>query len=342
MQSVVTRRSEQGALAGWLKRRRAVLAIALLGAAPCVALGQPSAKPRRIGFLGTGSAAGMAEWLDAFRDELRELGYVEGRNLAIEYRWADGRYDKAPQLAAELVRAKVEVLVTHGTPGTRAAKQATSTTPIVMATAGDAVLVGLVASIARPGGNVTGSTFFNPELAAKRLEYAKDVLPRISTVALLENPDNPAMGPVHAAMQPVARELRIELLPFPVRSPEELKAAIPAMAARRAGAAIVLEDGMLNTQLGLIAELATAARLPAIGQPELADHGGMIAYGVRFDEMYRRAAVFVDKILKGARPGDLPVERATRFELVVNLRAAKTLGITIPQTFLVRADRLIE
>jgi putative ABC transport system substrate-binding protein len=325
-----------------MNRRSVVAAIAMVGAVPCVVLGQSSAKLRRIGFLGTGSAAGMADWLDAFRDALRKLGYVEGQNLAIEYRWADGHYNKAPQLAAELVRAKVEVLVTHGTPGTRAAMQATSTTPIVMATASDAVLEGLVASIARPGGNVTGSTFFNRELAAKRLEYTKEALPRITTVASLENSDNPSMGAVHDAMQQIASERHIELLPFPVRSPEELKAAFPAMAAKQVGAAIVLEDGMLNTQLGLIAELAAAAHIPAIGQPELADRGGMIAYGVRFTEMYRRAAVFVDKILKGARPGDLPVERATRFELVVNLKAAKALGVTIPQVFLLRADRVIE
>jgi putative ABC transport system substrate-binding protein len=303
---------------------------------------QQPAKMRRIGFLGTGTAAGMASWVEALRAGLRELGYIEGKNLAIEFRWADGKYERAQELAAELVRMKVEVLVTHGTPGTRAAKAATATIPIVMATAGDAVVVGLVASIARPGGNVTGNTFFNPELAAKRLELLKETLPRITRVAALVNPDNPAMGPVRDAMEPTAKSLKLEFQPFEVRTPGDLDGAFAAMAAKRIGGVVIVEDGMINANTSAIAGLASKMRLPLIGITELADAGGLMAYGASFSEMYRRAAVFVDKILKGARPGDLPIERAARFETVLNQKTARTLGITFPQTILVRADRVIE
>jgi putative ABC transport system substrate-binding protein len=311
-------------------------------AAPFGSLGQQPAKVRRIGFLGTGTAAGMASWVEALRAGLRELGYAEGRNIAIEYRWADGKYERAPALAQELVRLNVEVLVTHGTPGTRAAKAATTTIPIVMATAGDAVLVGLVASLARPGGNVTGSTFFNPELAAKRLELLKETLPRITRVAALVNPDNPAMGPVRQAMEPTAKALKLELQPFEVRRAGDLESAFSAMAAKHIGGVVIVEYGMINANAAAIGALAAKTRLPAIGFTELAQAGGLMAYGVSFPEMYRRAAVFVDKILKGAKPGDLPIERPSRFETVVNLKTAKALGITIPQSVLVRADRVIE
>jgi putative ABC transport system substrate-binding protein len=324
--------------------RRAFVAAAI-GALtlPAPVFAQPASdRPLRLGFLGTGSATGMAPWVDAFRDGLRELGYIEGKNLSIEYRWADGNYAKAPALAAELVRMKVDVLVTHGTPGTRAAKEATTTIPIVMATAGDAVLVGLVKSIAQPGGNVTGSTFFNPEIAAKRLELIKQALPRASRVGALINSDNPAMGPVLQAMEPTARKLNLELQRFGVRRADELEAAFSAMSEARIDAAVIVEDGLLNAHTQAIAALAAAKRLPIIGLPELAEAGGMMAYGVSFPEMYRRAAVFVDKIVKGTKPGDLPIERPTRFELIVNSAAAKRLGVTLPSTLLLRADRMIE
>ena len=311
-------------------------------AGPPASFAQPSAKIRRIGFLGTGTAPGMVDWVEALRSGLRELGYVEGRNLSIEYRWADGKYERAPGLAAELVRLNVEVLVTHGTPGTRAAKDATTTIPIVMAIAGDAVLVGLVASLARPGGNITGSTFFNSELAVKRLELVRDVLPRVTKVARLVNPDNPGMGPVFQAMEPAAKSLKLDLQSIEVRGPADFEKAFKTMADRRVGAVVILEDGMINVNLQVIAALAAGARLPSIGMTELAQAGGLMAYGVNFPEMYRRAAVFVDKILKGAKPGDLPIERAAKFETVFNQKTAKALGITFPKSVLVRADRMIE
>jgi len=303
---------------------------------------QPAGKIRRIGFLGTGTASGMAVWVDALRAELRKLGYVEGQNLSIEYRWADGQYERAPELAAELVRLKVEVLVTHGTPGTLAAKGATTTIPIVMASAGDAVLSGLVKSLAKPGGNVTGSTFFNPELAAKRVELAKEALPRLTNVSTFINPDNPGMGPVRDAMAQRAKLLKLEFHAMEVRRPAEFEKAFKTMADKRVGAFILVEDGMLNVNIPVIASLAAAQRLPSFGMTELAERGGLMAYGVSFPEMYRRAAVFVDKILKGAKPGDLPIERATKFETVLNQKAAKAMGITFPRSVLVRADRTIE
>jgi putative ABC transport system substrate-binding protein len=299
-------------------------------------------KTARIGFLGTGSASGTMQWVDAFRQGMRELGYVEGRNLAIEYRWADGDYAKAPALAAELVRLKVDVIVTHGTPGTRAAKQATTAIPIVMASAGDAVLVGLVKSIARPGGNVTGSTFFNPELAAKRLEMLKQALPGLKRVGALINPDNPAMRPVLDAMEPAARTLQLELHTFAARNTRELESAFSSMAERQMGAGVIIEDGLFNAQSQRIAGLAGAKRLPIIGLPELAGAGALLAYGVSFTDMYRRAAVFVDKILKGANPGELPIERPARFELTVNLVTAKALGVAFAPGFVERADRVIQ
>jgi len=329
-----------------VKTRRDFLIVggAALGllAAPTLSLAQAPGKDRRIGFLGTGSAVGMAGWVEAFRGGLRELGHVEGQNLSIEYRWANGQYERAPELAAELVRLKIEVLVTHGTPGTRAAKGATTTIPIVMATAGDAVLVGLVASLARPGGNITGSTFFNPELAAKRLELLRETLPRVTRVARLVNPDNPAMGPVFHGMEPTAKSLKLELESIEVRGPADFERAFKTMADKHVGGVVILEDGMINANIQAIAALAAGLRLPSIGITEFAQAGGLMAYGVSLSDMYRRAAVFVDKILKGAKPGDLPIERATKFETVLNQKAARAMGITFPRSVLVRADRLIE
>src|SRR5215472_1631908 len=326
--------------------RREILVAAGSGlgllAVPRLASAQRAEKIRRIGFLGTGTAAGMAVWVGALRAELRQLGHVEGQNLSIEYRWADGQYERAPELAAELVRLKVEVLVTHGTPGTFAAKAATTTIPIVMASVGDAILAGLVESLAKPGGNVTGSTFFNPELAAKRLELAKEALPRLTNVAALANADNPGMGAVRAAMAATAKSLKLELHWMEVRRPAEFENAFKTMADKRVGAVVQLEDGMLNANIPAIASLAAAQRLPSIGIAEFAEAGGLMAYGVSLSEMYRRAAVFVDKILKGAKPGDLPIERPTKFETILNQKAARAMGITFPRSVLVRADRTIE
>jgi ABC-type uncharacterized transport system substrate-binding protein len=326
--------------------RREILIAAGCGlglvAVPRLASAQRAEKIRRIGFLGTGTAAGMAVWVEALRGGLRDLGYVEGQNLAIEYRWADGKYERAPELAAELVRLKVEVLVTHGTPGTLAAKGATATIPIVMASVGDAILVGLVASLARPGGNITGSSFFNPELAAKRLELLKETLPRLTRVAALINPDNPGQATLLQAMEPTAKSLKLELQVIDVLGPADFEKAFKTMADKHVSAVVIAEDGMINANLQAIATRAAGARLPSIGMAEFAQSGGLMGYGVNFSEMYRRAAIFVDKILKGAKPGDLPIERATKFETILNKKAAKALGITFPRSVLVRADRLIE
>ena len=310
-------------------------------AAPVVSLAQqPSAKLHRIGFLGPTSAAAMASRLEGLRVGLRDLGYVEGKNLIIEFRWAEGNYDRLPALAAELVRLKVDVIVTHSVPGARAAKQATKTIPIVFAPVGDAVAEGLVASLARPGGNITGSSFFLPELNAKRLELLKEAFPRIRRIAVLFNSNNPA-APL-PAMEAAAASLKVELQQFGVRSPNEFDDAFAAMIKRGAEAVAINDDPMLIANVGMAGSLAARHRIPSIGFIELAEAGGLMAYGVNLAAMARSAAVLVDKILKGANPGELPIERATTFDLVLNRKAAKALGITIPQSILVRADRVIE
>jgi len=294
-------------------------------------------KVYRIGFLGPGSGLPVP-----FLTGLRDFGYVEGQNILIEYRWAEGKYERLPDLAAELVRLKVDVLVTGGTAGVRAAKQATTTIPIVMTTSGDAVSSGLVASLARPGGNVTGSTFFVPELMAKRLELLKEAMPRTARVAVLVNADDPSHVPVLKAMESTARSLKIEIQKFAVRRPSEIESAFTAMAKRRVDAVVVQEDNLLTTNARVIAGSAVKNQLALAGQPTFAEAGGQIGYGVNQQALARRAAYFVDKILKGAKPADLPVEQPTKFELVINLKTAKALGLTIPQTLLLRADQVIE
>jgi putative ABC transport system substrate-binding protein len=303
---------------------------------------QPADKVHRIGFLGSVTAAGYARQLEALRQGLRDLGYVEGHNIVIESRWAEGNYQRLPELAAELVRLKVNLIVTHGTPGSRAAKEATSTVPIVMAVSGDAVATGLVQSIARPGGNITGLTFFFPELNAKRLELVKEAVPRISRVGVMLNPGNPANGPVLKVMESAAGSLKLELHRFEVRGADEFENAFSAMAERGVEAVEIIDDAMLIANAPRIADFATKSRLPAIGFKEFVEGGGLMAYAVDFPVIWRRAAIFVDKILKGANPADLPVEPATKFELIINLKTAKALGLTIPPSILARADEVIE
>jgi putative ABC transport system substrate-binding protein len=292
--------------------------------------------------LGQASASAQAPGVEALLAGLRDFGYVEGKNFVIEFRWADGKYHRLPALAAELVRLKVDVLVTGGTAGVRAAMQASPTTPIVMISSGDAVATGLVASLARPGGNVTGSTFFVPELMGKRLALLKELMPRTRRIAALVNTDDPSRVPVLEAMETTAASLGIELRQFQALRPGEFENAFSAMAKSRVDAVVVQEDSFLTAYAKTIADLATRKRLPSAGSTRFAEAGGQIGYGPNGPEMARRAAYFVDRILKGAKPSDLPIERPTKFDLVINLKAAKALGLTIPPSLLVRTDRVIE
>ena len=303
---------------------------------------QQTTKVFRIGFLGATSASSSASRVEALRAGLRDLGYVEGKNIVIEFRWAEGKYDRLPGLAAELVRLKVDVIVTHNTQTTRAAKNATTQIPVVMAGGGDPVAAGLIASLARPGGNITGSNNFSPELSAKRIELLKEAFPRTQRVAVLWNPDNLTGRPTLQVMETTAKSLKVELQPFEVRGPDEFKNAFSAMTKHRVDAVALLEEAILNTNASGIAELAAKHRLPSAGNKEFAEAGGLMGYGANILELWRRVAYFVDKILKGAKPGDIPVEQPTRFELVINLKTAKALGFTVPQSLLQRADKVIE
>jgi putative ABC transport system substrate-binding protein len=329
------------AVAAMVTRLSLVVAVWML-AAPLGAEAQSAPNVYRIGFLGTASASTHTTRVEALRAGLRDLGYVEGKNIVIEYRWAEGKYDRLPVLAAELVRLKVDVLITAGTPGISAAKQATTTIPIVMAGSGDAVATGLVASLARPGGNVTGLTDAVPELMAKWLELLKEAVPRTERVAVLVNPDSPMVGPTRRALETTARSLNVELHWLEVRRPNEFEDAFGVMAKSRVDAVLVSTDSLLNVNVRAIAGLAVKRRLPAAGSKEFAEAGGAIGYGVAFSDNYRRAASFVDKILRGTKPADLPVEQPTKFEMVINLKTARALGLTIPPAVLVRADRVIE
>ena len=325
------------------KRRKLIIALGVSAlAAPLPLFAQQPVKIARIGFLGAASASGYVKQLDGFRLGLRDLGYVEGKNIVVEYRWAEGNYARLPELAAELVRSKVDVIVTHGTPGTRAAKGATTTIPIVMAISGDAVATGLVVSLPRPGGNITGSTFFDPELSAKQIELLKEILPRITRVAVLVNPDNPVIGPMSKAIEVTTKSLNLGLQQFAVRGPNEFENAFSAMVQKSVEAVAIQEDGMLNANVRTAGDLAMRKRLPLIGNTEVPRAGGVLGYGVNFPEVFRRAAYFVDKILKGAKPADLPVEQPTVFELVINMKTAKALGIQIPHSMLLRADEVIQ
>jgi putative ABC transport system substrate-binding protein len=324
-----------------IARRNLLIAIgAAAFAYPLSPLAQT--KVWRVGFLGALSPAKYSSYTEALRAGLRELGYVEGRDFVIEYRWADEKYERLPALAAELVRLNVDVIVTHATPPTRAAMQATSTIPIVMGTTSDPVANKLVASLARPGGNVTGSSFFVPELSAKRVELIKEILPHSAHIGVLTNLDNTGLKASLDAMRTTALSLKIELQEFGVRNPRDFEGAFAAIRKSAVEAVIVSEDPMLDASASTLAKLAATRRIPLGGFRECAESGGLFGYGIDRVELWRRAAVFVDKILKGAKPGDLPVERATKFELVINMKTAKMLGVMVPPTILVRADKVIE
>ncbi len=307
-----------------------------------VAQAQQADRVHRMAFLGSTSSSDYASQIEAFRSGLRELGYVEGKNLVIEFRWADGNYERLPGLAAELVRSKPDVLVTHGPPGALAAKKATDTIPIVLGVIGEAVAIGAVDSLARPGGNVTGSAFFVPELNAKRLEVLKEAVPHLTRVGILLRRDNPINAPVLRAMERTAQALKVRLQSVEVRDPAALEDAVTSLVKKGAGAIVVFEEAMLIAQAQRIADLARRHRLPSIGFVEFAEAGGLLAFGVSFPELWRRAATTVDKIFKGAKPADLPIEQATRFELMINSATARSIDLTIPAAVLLRADRVIE
>ena len=312
---------------------------------PLAAEAQHAATIPRIGLLFPTSLSDprTPRFLEAFRQGLRELGYAEGQNIAIESRFAEGKWDQLPSLAAELVRLKVEVIVTYTTPATQAAKQATGTIPIVVAAVIDPVAAGLVASLAHPGGNITGLSQMVPELVGKQLEILKEVAPKISRVALLGNPANAGNASQVRHAQNAARALGMRLQSLEARDPSEIESAFAAMTTERAGAVIVLIDSTLIDHRKRIADLAARRRLPMVsGTIETAETGGLMAYGPSVRDMFRRAATHVDKILKGAKPADLPIEQPTKFDLVINLRTAKALGLTIPQSVLLRADQVIQ
>jgi ABC-type uncharacterized transport system substrate-binding protein len=303
---------------------------------------QPKKVPR-IGFLGGASASFYAARTNAFRQGLNELGYTEGKNIVIEYRYAEGKFDRLPDLAAELVGLKLDVIVAAPTPSVLAAKKASATTPIVFASVVDPVASGLVASLARPGGNITGLTILGPELSGKRLELLKEVLPNVTRVAALWNSANPAQELIWKEMQAAAQELRLQLQSLEVRSANDFDIAFEAALRERAQALIPSGEPLINTQLKRIVEFAAKNRLPAMyAGPEVVDAGGLMSYAPNYTDQYRRAAIYVDKILKGAKPADLPVEQPTKFEFVINLKTAKQIGLTIPPNVLARADKVIK
>ena len=324
-----------------MRRRQLITLIGGAAASPRFARAQQPVRIRRIGYLCLTSATQHERLSDAFRASLRELGYVEGRNLYIEFRFAEGDADHLRALASELAALNVDVLVTYAT-GVVAAKRATSTIPIVMLTNADAVATGVVASLAHPGGNVTGSTFFLPELMAKRLELLKEVVPSIARAGVLVLLDNPSNGPVLRAMEGTAKASGVELQPIEVRGPAEFESAFSAWADKQVDALVMTDPEQLLAYTNAIAALAAKYHLPSAGPLELTANGGLVAYGVSFSEQFRRAAVFVDKILKGTKPSDIPVEQATKFVTIINLKTAKTLGLDIPATMLGRADEVIE
>jgi len=338
--AVVGRRIFEGAKK--LTRAALVGLGVMILSAPVVAAQSP-VKAARIGVLAGGTASTQAVGLEAFRQGLNELGYVEGRNIVIEYRYAEGKPERLPALAAELARLKIDLILTAGDHGVRAAKQASQTIPIVAALAGDMVGPGYVASLARPGGNITGLTTLQSELSAKRLELLKTAFPKVSRVAILGNPNNADNVAGFKESEVAARALRIQLLPLDVRRADDLEGAFLAALRARVDALIAIGDALLLSYRARIIDFAAKNRLPAMyGSEDYMDAGGLMFYGPNVADMYRRAATYVDKILKGAKPGDLPIEQPTKYELVINLKTARALGLTIPQSMLLRADRVIE
>jgi len=315
---------------------------ALLAIAVTVEAQQPGKIPR-IGFLTATSLSAVAARTEAFRQGLRELGYIEGKNIVIEWRWAEGKTERLHDLAAELVRLKVDVIVTGGPASTRAAKEATSTIPIVMEFDNDPVGNGFVASLARPGGNITGLSSLAPEISGKQLELLKEIVPRLSRVAVLGNTTLPGNAQALRETELAAEALKLKVQYIDMLGPKDFETAFRAASKGRAEAVLALASPVFVLQRTQIADLAAKSRLPAIyDRPEFVDDGGLMSYGTNFTDLSRRAATYVDKILKGAKPADLPVEQPTKFEIVINLKTAKQIGLTIPSHVLLQADRVIK
>jgi putative ABC transport system substrate-binding protein len=326
-------------------RRRDFLTLlgGAVAAASLAAAAQEARKVPHIGFLGNSTATLEANLLAPFREALRDLGYVEGRNIVIEYRWAEGNYERFPSLITELIALKVDVIVTAGTPASLAVKKATNSIPLVMVAVGDPVGTGLVASLARPGGNTTGLTSVSPDLEGKRLELLREVIPGISHIAVLWNSVSPSQVIQEKEVQAAAQVLRMKVLSLGVRTPEEIENSFAVIIRERPGALLVLADRLFLHHRDRIMDFAAKHGLPGVhAYRELVESGGLMSYGPSYADMHRRAATYVDKILKGAKPADLPVEQPTKFELVINLKAAKQIGLTIPPSVLARADKVIK
>ena len=319
--------------------------ITLLGGAAVWPLGARAQQPTKlptVGFLGATTPSAQKKWTDAFVQRLRDLDWIEGRTIAIEYRWAEGRTDRATQIFAEFVRLNVEVIVTHPTPLALAAKQTTSLIPIVFAVAGDPVGTGLVASLARPGGNVTGLSLQIPDTISKQLELLREVVPDLRRLAILANIGNPIAVQEMRGVQEVARMLGIEVTTSEILRGEDIAPAFEALNGR-ADALYVCTEPLVNTNRVRTNALALNAHLPSVvGYPEFVEAGGLISYGPNYPALFRRAADFVDKILRGAKPADIPVEQPTKFDLIINLKTARALGLEVPPTLLARADEVIE
>jgi putative ABC transport system substrate-binding protein len=316
--------------------------LAISVVAPLVAEAQPPSKTYKIGFLASGSPSPASPLVGEFQQGLRDLGYVDGQNLAIEYRWAEGKLDRLPELAADLVRFNVDLIVAPVSTSAQAAHEATRTIPIVMIGVGDPIGLGLAASLARPGGNVTGTASYGPELAGKSIELLKEVVHDLRRVAVFFVPANPAQARTLKDASEVASALAVQLQPLEIVSPDDLDGAFRRAATEHAAAVWVLGDPMFIAQRDRIAALALSANLPTMFLTRAnVDAGGLISYGPKFAQLYRRAATYVDKILKGAKPSDLPIEQPTTFELVINLKTAKALRVSIPQSVLVRADEVV-
>jgi putative ABC transport system substrate-binding protein len=324
---------------GW----SSILVAAVLLTVAVAAEAQQPTKVPRIGGLYAGLPSIQSARIESFRQGLRELGYVEGKNIIIEYRYAEGKYDRLPALAAELVRLKVDIIITGGAPATRAAKEATTTIPIVMTQVGDAVGIGFVASLARPGGNITGLSTLAPELSGKRLELLKEIVPRLSRVAVFGTSTSPDNAPSLREVELAAKALKVQLQYLDVLDPKDIEPAFRAASKGRADAVLMMVGGPIaNAHRTQIFDLAAKSRLPVMySNSQYVEAGGLMTYGVNQTDSDRRAAVYVDKILKGRTPADLPVEQPMKFEFIVNLKAAKQIGLTIPPNVLVRADKVI-